>query len=561
MIDYADRQPRTPSWEPGALPIRVLGRGEGAQAGARGCGTELLAREAGSHSPTMRQTPKRISASTRLPGGRWRHPFDSPRGSTIVAEERVRAGRAGWPFVEVRVTDRVMKTRTWHSTGLRVRNRDGTRAPELEQAALERATEIYLTLIKAAARDGTVVAVAAAKRGRLTLREGFQLFFADGRGHFPLDTQHRRETKQYAERVMQTIPGNTPWAELRAAHSDALLESLASEPNVRWVKAQRVVQVLWQARDWLVAQHHLKDGDVLERPGKWRARFEAMVTAAHAGAAPGRSRKGPIRETIKTPVPRRLRYTPGEMKRLYLSVMNARVHAKLRLLVLAFPYARLGQALRLRRSHLHPQWPNVPYQVLRLPGEGKKRGSIVMLTESETFHLRAQMETGYLTEFERAFKRGLIDDYAIFPAHRLRRGVAPLGEDPSHYANDRTLDDWIRTWEDVAGVNHVPQRGHRGLRRVFARRAKRIFNQLGMPDSDVLDLMTGHDEEEEERSTREVIYLDDIPPELLEAGAQIRMHADWMPPISAMCAEDFQDGLPDVLRERWDDFVMTTPAP
>lgn len=176
----------------------------------------------------------------------------------------------------------------------------------------------------------------------------------------------------------------------------------------------------------------------------------------------------------------------------------------------------------------------------------------------ETRYLSDALHSGYLRDLELAFQRGTLDDYALFPATQLRRGVAPLRADPLHHANDRTLSDWFKAWEEAQGVLHQDQRGHRGLRRTYTDIAQAIGGRLGVSDLPrVLDLMTGHDAAADD-STRQRVYVHKHSPDLLEAGRRIRDDAGWFPVIGDLDADGmrirFGGGLPEELREQWDDW-------
>lgn len=133
---------------------------------------------------------------------------------------------------------------------------------------------------------------------------------------------------------------------------------------------------------------------------------------------------------------------------------------------------RIGQVIRSTRQRL--VMPGVdrratnrtpPLGVLEPPPARKKSTHPIAFTESQRSRMLDVLEHGYLREYEAAYRAGRLDDYPLFPAERMMRGLAKWRAAPKPLSRDAALKMFHRL-EAVAGVDPIEGRGWYGVRRI-----------------------------------------------------------------------------------------------
>jgi hypothetical protein len=109
---------------------------------------------------------------------------------------------------------------------------------------------------------------------------------------------------------------------------------------------------------------------------------------------------------------------------------------------------------------------------------------------------------GYLAELEAARVRGEIHDFPLFPGGKLVNGRIPLArvkKYPHRHLHVTNAIAYWRSFEKLAGVQHVQDRSFYGLRRGLTDQANDYST-----DDRALDRLTGHQDSE----TRKEFYQD-----------------------------------------------------
>ena len=89
------------------------------------------------------------------------------------------------------------------------------------------------------------------------------------------------------------------------------------------------------------------------------------------------------------------------------------------------------------------------------------------LTASQYHHVERALSEGYLSDFEKSFQAGELEDYSLFPGGRLKAGKGNPNYVVKH-ANRTWVRDRFKQLEKLAGVTHVDGRGWHGVRRKTA---------------------------------------------------------------------------------------------
>jgi hypothetical protein len=206
---------------------------------------------------------------------------------------------------------------------------------------------------------------------------------------------------------------------------------------------------------------------------------------------------------------------------------DPRVDPRIRLAIELAAECRTGQVLRCTRRMLTltdarpSEYDGLVAGSLGqvvIPGAGKKHGETIVLTPEQRRAVDDVL-SGYLANFEIAWRNEEIEDYFLFPgaamrilddsgrrwARRVRAGVKALTRDGA-----RVL---FKRLEVIANVEHIPGRGWYGLRRQAADMAETATN-----DDRVKDRLGGWQDSE----TRKSIYQDRETDELRAQAASVR---------------------------------------
>ena len=333
-------------------------------------------------------------------------------------------------------------------TAFALRDAKGRVIREAERRAQAEAEKQLAALVTVPSQEP-----AASKEGvvaRLTIRQGRNLAFEPQTGKYPTDTPHRREVDRALQFAIVVLGEDRTWDGVRKADLRKLwrtrIEQLAGNGKAGLRGAELVISRLLAVAEWLRSEELIPAGACLA-PRHWKrelAQDWREITEARADYEPARPR-----------------HTLQEMRAILSAAPQ--VDPRFALLLALGAELRLGQVVRARRSDL-----DLVAETFKVGRRGKKRGTVVHLTLGQVAAVkRALGPGGYLHLFE---KRGE-PDYPLFPQGQLAggRNGEPRVADRHLVAgpmNRRTLQDWFRQAEELAGVPHVRGRGAYGLRRV-----------------------------------------------------------------------------------------------
>jgi hypothetical protein len=145
-----------------------------------------------------------------------------------------------------------------------------------------------------------------------------------------------------------------------------------------------------------------------------------------------------------------------EYRRIFGAMNDPRVDPRIRLAIELAAECGTGQVLRCtRRMLVLPDVPPNEYESappgslgqIEIPGAGKKHGEVVVLTPEQRRAVDDAL-SGYLANYEAAWRAGQLDDYYLFPGskrrmldasgrrwtRRVRVGVKPLSRDGARVA-------------------------------------------------------------------------------------------------------------------------------
>lgn len=207
--------------------------------------------------------------------------------------------------------------------------------------------------------------------------------------------------------------------------------------------------------------------------------------------------------------------------------------------------ARLGQVARCMRSALVLEDGALGCGRLIIPGEDKKKGTEIDLTEQQHDLVVSILTTGYVRELEHYFSAGELEDYPLFPGARFRKDAFRVriieGSTPSDRCvlapkpvSEDGLRGWFQAFEKALNIPHVPGRGWYGIRRKAADMAENSIT-----DARALNFVTGHADTKTRRGyqsvTREVRLL------AVHARQAIRNRLEVVPELVPSAKDVVQD--------------------
>ncbi|MBL0891780.1 MAG: hypothetical protein IBJ19_14360 [Gemmatimonadaceae bacterium] len=134
-----------------------------------------------------------------------------------------------------------------------------------------------------------------------------------------------------------------------------------------------------------------------------------------------------------------------------------------------------------------------------------------------------EMEYGYLTELEQAFRRGEIADYPIFAGREFKSGVVPWRGDELTSVHEDVLKTWNKRLEKALGITPLEGRGFRGWRR----RLSDVYDRW-TSNKRIKHMLMGHQQVHvnfQGGSTREVVYLDARDETVTAEAIRLLQHA------------------------------------
>jgi hypothetical protein len=444
----------------------------------------------------------------------WKYQKGEPP-NTVTAFERMDRGRV----IEVRWWVGHLKRFQRRSLGFAIRDERGVIVEDLEREAVRQTQAMYDSLM--AGREPRPVEEEST--GPLSLVAGFHLATRVPEGMYVVETEHLREVRRAARDVVWAIgaaPGGSPrtWDALSYSTVRELWIRLAERFLVKgkggpaWT--ERCVVILLQVAQWLAVEERIDRAVAVRRTWREQMRREwEQLTSSRIGS--------------HTP-----RHSEEEIRRIFASLDHPDVDPRIALAVELGAEARLGQVARLMRSQVDLS-PSGAFGLGRVVvhGAGKKLGVTRDLTPEERGAIDRAL-AGYLGHLEEAYRRGLREDYPIFPGGRLKYDVPPsrwpkrarpdLGERPvrrakaadsNHPIGKRGLLDLFHKLEEVARVTPVRGRGWYGIRR----RATDVYEDYES-DERVLNDQTGH----RSSDTRREVYQEKEREEIRARSAATR---------------------------------------
>lgn len=358
---------------------------------------------------------------------------DIPHKVTVFENPR----RGDRLYLQWRDTSGTKRNWRYRSLGKTLRTADGKVIKDRERWALEQAKKHQHALVQG---------LTVGERPRQVLRIGgtVALITDPATGLYPKDTMHRREVIRSLTYAAGVWGEHRAWDSIRRADVRALgrkrLAALKAEGHIGVRGALVTVGQVLTVAQWL--------------------RDEELIDAA--ACLPERHWKKKLETEADAPEPDRPRYTLDEMRQLL--AVSAAVDPRFHLLLFLGAELRLGQVARALRTDLSTEGDE---WTLEVRGRGKKRGTLVVLTETQRAVVASALTTGYLSRLER--ERA---DYPLFPAGQLKgarkygAGMADATNADKGPVSRRPLGYWLTDAEHLAGIEHVPGRLAYGIRRV-----------------------------------------------------------------------------------------------
>jgi len=314
----------------------------------------------------------------------------------------------------------------------------------------------------------------------LTLAEGVALAFDGERGLYPGQTRHAKQAKTMAEQAVSILEAHLTWADLTPGTILYLVRMLAKESTsgegAR--SAEYMCVVLYAVAAWLRGEGKIPESAALPRPG-WKAKLKEEWRVSTG-------------RRVESQQPR---HTVDEVAAIFAALTEG--DPRLRLLVELAAELRAGQAVRARRTDLQLAGGGFGLGRFVVHGAGKKHGEVVDLHPELRELVDEVLSTGYLADAEAAYRRGEIEDYFLFPAGRLHRGMARVERATVQPLGPTAIRKMFVAVERIAGVEHVEGRAFYGLRRQATDLAPEFAS-----DARVLNKLSGH----LDSATRERIY-------------------------------------------------------
>jgi integrase len=317
----------------------------------------------------------------------------------------------------------------WESCRLKVRDAKGNLVPELQAQVIEIAKRRHDIA------TGKFTPLAVSDLPPITFKETWALLTNES-GRFPNKTTYRDELEAGINHATSVLGEGFVWMHLDdAAFTKVIREKVKSARKNGFTGYRVAVQAGTSLIAIMGLLKELKrvPSNVAAPGGKrWRADLKQFVAELQDGIEPE---------------PVRARHTLDQVRGIIAKAPE--VDPRFDLLICLGAELRLGQVRRARRSNLDPV-----KGIFRSPGRGKKKGAIVELTDGQRAAVQRALD-GYLAPLERS-----MPDYPLFMAGRLvtRDGIkvaVPEIHGEAAPIDKRTINDWWRAAETLAGVPHV----------------------------------------------------------------------------------------------------------
>ncbi len=341
----------------------------------------------------------------------------------------------------------------WRSLKLSVRDATGVLMPDAVAKVHAEANE-HFRLLSGAATERK------AAPERMSLADTWPIISAPETGSMPHDTPYRKELERALSFMRRTLGDGFCWVDLDYEQLQKLVRAKADAVAAM---PQRKVEAKGHGR----AFTGYRAGEIV---GTRALTMAALLRSkhgrlpAHAPLPSGRGWRDDLKAYVShklggsLPEPHRPRYTLEEVRALLR--VAPEVDPRLDLVLQLGAEYRSGQVVRAMRSDL-----DVESGEFVVRGRGKKRGTTVVLTTGQVAAVRRAL-AGYLSVLEEARLKGLLVDYPLFPAGRMRKGAAFLDRHATAVPiHSRTMNKHLQDAEIAAEIPHVPGRAFYGMRR------------------------------------------------------------------------------------------------
>ena len=326
----------------------------------------------------------------------------------------------------------------WESCRTKVRDARGAFSLEQQNVVIAMAKRRHDLLLGILTEDAVPAPLTP-----ITLQQTWAVLTDPETGRYPTSTAFRKELKRAIDDATKVLGGHFAWL-----HFD----------DTAFLRVTRKTVV--QARAGGHTGHAIAESVGKALIAIMGALKDARRVPANVATPGGRRWKKDLKRFVADlqggiePEPARPRHSLAEMR---LIMARAReVDPRFELLMALGAELRLGQVVRARRSMIDRE-----KGLFRSPGSGSKQGAIVELTAGQRAVFERAITTGYLGECERA-----LADYQLFPMRTLIHGAAdPKRHGTRRPVHRRTINQWFRDAEKLAGVAHQDGRGAYSLRR------------------------------------------------------------------------------------------------
>lgn len=373
----------------------------------------------------------------------------------VIAEERT--DRKGMVYLRWWMSDE----KRWKvvSTGLRVRNQDGTLSTRKVASVMSAASDRHAQL--------TGGREAVAQAAPLTILQGLELALDRHGGKYPKDTPHRKEVEREVRRAAELLGGARTWNSLKPFDLRTLYrrraEQLAKAGRIGRRGAEITVSRLLAVAEWLRGEGMI-DGGACHAPKNWQSELGSGIANSD---------------------PKRPRYTLEESRKILAAAPL--VDPRLALAYRVGIGQRLGQVIRCMRTSLDLAGPKGT-GTIRVPGSGNKRAGVVVLLPVDVAVVREALTTGFLRLLEAGYQAGRVTDYPLFPSGPLRgrrkavdQATANVDQVAATPCTMTAVRIWFKQAVVLAGLPVVKGLGTYGIKRAavdFGKKEKLSRDEL-----------------------------------------------------------------------------------
>lgn len=453
----------------------------------------------------------------------WVH-SEGPRGSTVtVYEEWNKKGSVYLRYTLNRKPVRKsLAEYLGHSQAFSVRNARGQLLAKRQKEATAAAQACVqdLQLGRDPFRSTKAPVAGSNNSGDPTVENAITSALHPIRGMYVSDSKHKSEVIRAGDRILAALPKGMLCEEVIPSTVEVIwrhfLEQATSVKHYRRV-AERTAGMLYTILKWCHDRepHRYPAGKIP------MTNWKALLVRDWESKFKGERAVDPERD--------KPRFTAEETQKIFANLKDA--DQRMALMIEVAGEQRSGQVIRAKRSMLSLE-PVGGFGLgildLTACGRGKKHTTVIDLHPEARALIDRILDNGYLSNLEKAYKAGELDDYYLWPSGQLdcerlmpldrylkgpqrrnKRAETILG--PRHM-DSSSLIEVFRRYQEAIGVEIKKGRQFYGLRRVLADQAEYV-----QTDERVLNELTGWKDTQTRRG-----YQMDKDPRILKAAAETR---------------------------------------